>query len=69
MTSDYEEISLCISCQEIYGIVLKHEPCSDYEHDVIEVLISDQIYYVHRTPSAIANEIPSFNIRIIEDEE
>ena len=62
------ETPLCVSCGEIYGIVLKHRPAYKWELDSIEVLIEDRIYSVHRCDPLMANEDPFFNIRIIQDE-
>jgi hypothetical protein len=64
------DVGLCISCGEIYAIVLKHVPSVDWQHDFIEVLIEDRVYQVHRTDSCDSIiEDPYFNVRVIEDAE
>ena len=63
-----QDASLCVSCGEIYGIVIKHTPSLDWQYDSMEVMIEDRIYHIHRCPS-MADELPFFNIRIIEDEQ
>jgi hypothetical protein len=62
-----QEAGLCISCCEVYGIVIKHEPSSDWQYDSIEVMIEDRMYHIHRCPPS-AGELPFFNVRILEDE-
>ena len=62
------ETPLCISCSEIYGIVLKHRPASEWQLDSIEVLIEDRIYQVHRTDNCgDILEDPYFNVKVIDD--
>ena len=65
-----EEAGLCMSCKEVYGVVLSHQPSVDWSHDFIEVLIEDRVYQIHRTENCSdIIEDPYFNVRIIEDAE
>lgn len=63
-----QEANLCVSCGEIYGIVIKHAPSDDWQYDSIEVMIEDRIYHVHKCPP-MTDELPYFNVRIIEDDQ
>ena len=65
-----QEANLCVSCGEIYGVVLKHRPAYKWELDSIEVLIEDRIYQVHRTLNTGYEgcEDPFFNIKVIDNE-
>ena len=62
------DAGICISCSEIYGIVLKHKPAYKWQLDSIEVLVEDRVYLVHRCDPMEVDENPYFNIRIIQDE-
>ena len=62
------ETSVCVSCSEIYGIVLKHKPAYKWQLDAIEVLIEDRIYTVYRCDPPMVDEDPFFNIRIVSDD-
>tara|TARA_Y100000593_G_C4278312_1_gene321379 strand:+ start:1246 stop:1458 length:213 start_codon:yes stop_codon:yes gene_type:complete len=62
------ETPLCVSCGEIYGVVLKHRPGYKWELDSIEVLIEDRIYSVHRSDPLMNSEDPFFNVRVIQNE-
>jgi hypothetical protein len=65
-----EEAGLCMSCKEVYAVVIGHSPSVDWQHDFIEVLIEDRVYQVHRTDSCDSIiEHPYFNVRVIEDAE
>ena len=61
------EASLCVSCGEIYGVVLKHKPGYKWQLDAIEVLIEDRIYSVHRCDPPMVDVNPYFNVRVIEE--
>ena len=63
------ETPLCVSCNEIFGIVLKHNPSYREELDSIDVLIEDRIYSVYRCDPPMVDENPYFNVRVIEDAE
>ena len=62
------ETPICISCNEIYAIVIKHNPAYKWQLDSIDVLIEDRIYRVHRCDPPLVEEDPFFNVRIIADE-
>ena len=66
----HQEANLCVSCGEVYGVVLKHRPGFKWEVDSIEVLIEDRIYQVYRTSNCGITDFedPFFNVKIIEDE-
>ena len=63
----YEDTTVCLSCEEVFGIVLKHHPAYDWQYDYIETLIEDRVYHVYRNPP-ITDELPYFNIREIPNE-
>ena len=54
--------------EEIIGIVLEHHPQVDYRHDMIDILVEDQVYHVLRTPSPHVDIPPYFNLREIHDD-
>ena len=54
--------------EEIIGIVLEHHPEVDYRHDMIDILVEDQVYHVLRTPSPHVDIPPYFNLREIKDD-
>ena len=54
--------------EEIIGIVLEHHPEVDHRHDMIDILVEDQVYHVLRTPSPHDDIPPYFNLREIKDD-
>jgi hypothetical protein len=62
-----QQANLCISCGEVYGIIIKHEPSCEWQHDSMEIIVGDRIYHIYRCPPMI-DELPFFNVRILEDE-
>mgnify|MGYP006201100303 CR=1 FL=1 len=63
--SSFEDgILLCVGIEEIYGLVVKHLPSYDWNYDRVEVLIGDQMFWIHRSPAmGFPNSIPFFNVR------
>lgn len=54
---------------EITGIVLSHDPGSDWRFDAIEVMIQNRVYRIIRTPPAHPDwDYPYFNVRQINDD-
>ena len=39
-------VLLCVGINEVYGLVVKHVPSYDWNHDRVEVLIGDQMYWI-----------------------
>lgn len=68
ITSDRQEDICAVISTEAFGLVIENSPAAEWRHDRIEVLIGDEIYWVHRTPAGWYDGAPFFNIRIIEDE-
>ena len=62
-----QDAGLCVSCCEVYGIVIKHSPSVDWQYDSMEVMIEDRIYHIHRCPP-MTDELPFFNVKVIDDE-
>ena len=54
--------------EEVIGIVIEHHPQVDYRHDMIDILVEDQVYHVLRTPSPHVDIPPYFNLREIHDD-
>ena len=61
------ETPLCVSCSEIYGVVIKHKPGYKWQLDSMEVLIEDRIYTVHRCDPPMVDVDPYFNVREINE--
>ncbi len=68
ITNETDYSAFTIAAKELPALVLKHKTSFDWRYDRIEVLIEDQIYYVHRTDSDGA-PFPYFNVMEIPDDE
>ena len=68
VTHERDASAFTLATEELPAFVLKHTPSYDWRYDRIEVLIEDQIYYVHRTDGS-GDEFPYFNVMEIPDDE
>ena len=68
VTHERDFSAFTLATEELPALVLKHSPSYDWRYDRIEVLIEDQIYFVHRT-NGCGDEFPYFNVMEIPDDE
>ena len=68
VTHERDFSAFTLAMEELPALVLKHIPSYDWRYDRIEVLIEDQIYFVHRTDGC-EDEFPYFNVLEILDDE
>ena len=62
------DASLCVTCDEICGIVIKHNPPHKWYPESIDVLIEDRIYTIHACDPPMVDEDPFFNLRVIPND-
>ena len=68
VTHERDFSAFTLATEELPAFVLNHKPSYDWRYDRIEVLIEDQIYYIHRTDGC-GDEFPYFNVMEIPDDE
>ena len=68
VTHERDFSAFSLATEELPALVLKHTPSYDWRYDRIEVLVEDQIYYIHRT-DCCGDEFPYFNVMEIPEDE